>query len=296
MPYALRVALDTPAPGGGRDDAADVPARAVDFEHPPVNEVAFSVQFGSEAIDEVGILAEFLPLLQPEYPKLEKHPPVPPAVETFDIAPVAPQVQFQLLQTLPSQRYWFLSPDGTRLVQVQADRLMFNWRALTPDDEYPHYDVLKPQFAALLAAFLALPSVAARAAAVSWCELQYINPIEARADGDGHGQLARILRFLVPDPERVVLPEVEDTQIQVRYRLHDELGVPNGRLYLTAVPAVRAADGQPTYAVTLLARGRPAAGELPDSVFAFIDYAHDLIVRGFREATTDAMHALWVEK
>lgn len=271
------------------------PVREVDFERPPLNEVVFSIQFERDVTDEVGILSEFWGKIRADYPGLEKQMPLPPAMESFDAVIQPPAVQFELLMGAPSQRYWFLSADQTLIVQVQPDRLMFNWRKVVGDEEYPHYDTLAPRFAELIELFLSCESVAGNAT-VGWCELQYVNPVEADGPENTHGQLARIVNFLEADPPHEHLPPVEDTQIQQRRRILDENGDPRGRLYLTAVPAVRATDGGRAYVITLLARGRPAKGELPDSAFGFLNEAHDLIVKGFREVTTSEMHERWGEK
>jgi uncharacterized protein (TIGR04255 family) len=271
--------------------AHDVGARAVDFTDPPLNEVVFSVQFNGPVIDEVGILSDFWPTIRAEFPAHEKQPPLPPASEVFDGPPPPPQIQF--LQTGFPQRYWFLSTDGTMIVQVQQDRLMFNWRKVTGDEEYPHYDVLAPQFEQLLQTFFDCNSVNVDTTGVGWTELQYINPIEAVEGGPTHGQLARILTFLEEDPPRTTLPDVEDTQLQERFRIMDREGNSQGRLYITAVPAFRATDQAPIYVLTLLGRGKPGPGELREGIIDFLDKAHDLIVHGFREVTTERMHRLW---
>jgi len=271
-------------------------SRQVDFDNPPLNEVVFSVQFDGEVIDEVGVLSEFWPKIQGGFPRHEKHPALPPARESFEVPPPAPEVQFQLMQGVPPQRYWFLSEDATLIVQVQADRLMFNWRQVVGDEEYPHYDRLAPQFDAVLETFLGCPALNVDSASVDWVELQYVNPIETQGEGQTHGQLARILNVLVPDPPREALPPVEDTQLQQRFRIDNHDGAPRGRLYLTAVPAFRTSDAVPLYVLTLLARGRPDPGDLRGGVRAFLDIAHDLIVKGFREVTTEEMHKLWREK
>lgn len=242
--------------------------RDVDFDDPPINEVAFSIQFDGDVIDEVGILSRFRPAIDEKYPRVEKHPPVPPATEQFDVPPqqMAPQIQF--MQGPPSTRYWFLSEDGTRLVQVQGDRLMFNWRQVTGHEDYPHFDGLYPEFRRLAALFVS--TVAEQRESVppaAWYELTYINPIDAEGPTPGtHGQLARVLNYLVPDPKRETLPAVEDTQIQQRFRLMDDGGRPVGRLYVLAVPGFRQADGKPVYVLTLVARSRAPAGELPISL------------------------------
>ncbi len=105
--------------------------------------------------------------------------------------------------------------------------------------------------------------------------------------------MAHILNFLEKDPEREVLPPVEDTQLQQRFRIKNDSGESIGRLYVTAVPGFNRSDLSPVYVLTLLARGRPEAGDFPQSTVDFIDRAHHFIVNGFREVTTPEMHALW---
>ena len=276
---------------------ASADRRAVDFEHPPLNEVVFSVQFAGDVIDEVGVLADFWQKISPDFPRHEKQPPLPPASETFEVPPPSPELQLRLMQGIPPQRYWFLSDDGTLIVQVQADRLMFNWRQVIGNEEYPRYEVLSPRFAELLATFLSCEAVDADGASVDWVELQYVNPVQTGAGEQTHGQLARILNFLVADPPRKALPFVEDTQVQQRFRITGENGEPQGRLYLTAVPAFSTEDAAPVYVITLLARGRPnPAEDVSSGVQGFLDKAHDLIINGFAEVTTAEMHNIWEAK
>jgi uncharacterized protein (TIGR04255 family) len=266
---------------------------AVDFDDPPVSEVAFAVLFDGPVVDEVGILSEFWPAIKADYPRHERHPPLLPVSENFDVAPPTLQIRLQGINALLPQRYWFLSDDGTLLVQVQPDRFVFNWRQVSGDEEYPRYETLLPKFLALLTTFLGTNAVQAAGPTVAWVELQYTNPVSVNGtSGSTHGQLARILNFLVPDPEREVLPEVEDTQLQQRFRISGDDGQPRGRLYLTAAPAIRP-EKQLAYIVTLLARGRPGQGDPIDGVRDFLGIAHDLIVRGFKDVTTPEMHKLW---
>jgi uncharacterized protein (TIGR04255 family) len=157
-------------------------------------------------IDEVGTLAEFWPKIRAQYPGHDKQPPLPPATEIFETPATGPELQFQVMHGAPPQRYWFLSEDGTQIVQVQNDRLMFNWRQVSGSEPYPRYATLAPQFSQLLETFLTCKSVDREAAEVTWVELQYVNPINAPGFDGTHWQLARILNFLVQDPPRMTLP------------------------------------------------------------------------------------------
>lgn len=53
----------------------------------------------------------------------------------------------EIMASIPRlRRVWFESADRRRLIQLQADRFHYNWRRLSEQDEYPHFDVLYPHF------------------------------------------------------------------------------------------------------------------------------------------------------
>lgn len=268
---------------------------SVTFERPPVNEVVLSVQLSGVAIDEVGVLADYWPSIRADFPQHQKQPPLPPVVEDFSPPGVqGPSVGIEFFQGTPPSRYWFSSADDTRLVQVQPDRFAYNWRQISGNESYPRYRELRPEFEARYGAFLDAVAGGVDAPVPEWCEITYINHVEAKGEVAGvHGPLSRILRALNPEVTSPTLPVIEDTHVQQRFRILDETtGDPIGRFYLTAIPAFRAADAAPIYVITLIARGRPA-DESMEGVLAFFDRGRSLIVNGFRESTTDEMHELW---
>lgn len=265
----------------------------VQFDNPPVNEVVFSVVFDGDVVDEVRALSDFRPRVRDEFPDLEKKPPAPRIDEQFGATAIEPSSELILRPIAPSGRYWFIGKDPTRVIQLQPDRLSFNWRVVT-NDPYPGFDVLFPEFESV---YSSLAGVVEQTPEVAWCELTYINPIPIETADDGsHGQLARVLNFLGPAPKREVLPAVEDTALQQRFRLSREPGAdPVGRLFVTAQPAIMREDEQPAYIVTLLARIRPE-GSKWDELESTFRWAHELIVNGFKEVTTEVMHAKWGER
>lgn len=271
---------------GSRPDA---PEARVDFEAPPVNEVVFSVQFATDVVDEVFAVGVFRPLIEVDFPGLAKHPPLPPAREDFG-PPSSPVPEIRMLEMPPTHRYWFVSGDGTRLLQLQGDRFILNWRQQDGATDYPRYESLRPEFQKQYTSLIGLLG----GVDPEWCEISYINHIPARTgSGAAHGPLGKVLRALSPEPVSTVLPEVEDTQLQQRFVIRDATTEePVGRFYLNATPAWKAADNEPVYVVTLLARGKPSTTD-PEGVMSFMDLGHRLIVQGFKECTTDEMHRAW---
>lgn len=265
-------------------------ANPVTFAAPPVNEVALSVQFSAPTVDEFGILARFWPAIRPDFPKHAKQAPVLPVQEDFQRPPTR-AVQFQMFDAPPAPRYWFLSDDETLLVQAQDDRFIFNWRQIRNGQQYPRYRTLRPQFEQRYSTFLTTAGEG-KDLTPAWCEITYINHVDAPGSSDGaHGPLSRVLRALNPQPTTASLPPVEDTQLQQRFVITDE-DRPIGRLYLTATPAFRNDDRAPIYVVTLITRGQPREPTTA-SVLDFFDRGRELIVKGFKESTTNEMHEKW---
>lgn len=265
----------------------------VTFDNPPVNEVSFSVQLGAPAVDEVGALADFWPMIREAFPNHQKQPPLPPIAEDFSAPrPGGPQPNIQFLAGPPPVRYWFVSQDETRLVQVQADRFIYNWRRLPGREDlpYPRFRSLWPEFEKNYRAFID----ATGGGAATWCELTYVNHVEAPGGvGGAHGPLARILRAMNPSATSESSPPTEDTQFQQRFRILDPRNQePVGRFYITALPAFRTEDLAPIYVITLLVRGRQENGT-PEEISEFFKTGRGLIVNAFKESTTEDMHKIW---
>jgi uncharacterized protein (TIGR04255 family) len=118
-----------------------------DFEKPPVIEVALSVQFERLPDFKVSHYGLLWHKWKKELPKTEEHPPISPAIEEFGIPDMKKASAFiEVLEDLPMPKCWFMNDEGTRLVQLQNDRFVLNWRRMQTDEPYPHYPQLKSEF------------------------------------------------------------------------------------------------------------------------------------------------------
>ena len=102
------------------------PADLPDFERPPLNELVLSVQFASVPFQNFhsGLLWQ---RFANEYPRVEEQPPIEPVFETFGALQAREhRLTLQLMPMPATMRYWFVSPDGDELLQVQSDRLIHN--------------------------------------------------------------------------------------------------------------------------------------------------------------------------
>ncbi|HEX7165422.1 MAG TPA: TIGR04255 family protein [Acidimicrobiales bacterium] len=264
------------------------PSGLPDFENPPVAEVVLDV-----TVDPLPLLRNaHLGMLwtthfRDEYPKLEEHEPVVSVEETFG----SPEVAFdvQRLGAPPVIRQWFISSDETRLVQVQSDRLIHNWRRRPDGGAYPRYPSLREAFERHYAAYVQfLQKEELGSPQPRQAEITYVNRLEAGQGWATARELDRVLRVWRPDfgQENLVVDELEDVRVAWRYTITDNEG-PYARLYVSVEPAIGG-----DLVLTLKVRGRPRV-TAPDGLVGFFDMGRARIVNAFAAVTTDRMHAIW---
>jgi uncharacterized protein (TIGR04255 family) len=277
--------------GPRRSDPGDDP---VTFRHPPVTEVVLAVQLAQPAID-LEVLATFATQVRNEFPQREQHPPLPPMREEFDVEATAPGFQIEFMPPPQLPRTWFITADGTQVLQLQGDRIVFNWRKQEDDATYPRYRTLREHFVHHLARLGdVLAAAGAGAVGMNFAEVTYVNQIEVPGTAGHqryHPDLSRVLRLLNPPDEGRFLPTPEDSNFSTRFRIPTK-EEPRGRLYVAATPVVRAPDQKPIYVMNLAARIQLEDASIEDALQA-LDLGRAWIVRGFKDLTTDEMHQEW---
>jgi uncharacterized protein (TIGR04255 family) len=260
------------------------------YAKPPVVEVVISVQFDEMAVTPIhfGLFWEHV---RERYPRTEFHPPLGSVVELFGTQG-AQRASLEIESGFPLARGWYLSEDGLRLVQLQRDRFILNWRKLDTDASYPSYDALRELFERELSVFLDFASeMQLGDFEPTQCELTYVNHIFAGQQWKTLGDLSDVVSVWSGRTADASLPDPEDVRLAWQYRF-DERGKPLGRLHVKVQSAFRTSDRLPVIVLQLLGRGAPV-GSGVEGVLAFADRAHEWIVRGFTALTTERMHAVW---
>lgn len=260
------------------------PHQLVTFDKPPVEEVAFAVQLTEAqlAVEDFaaigGVLRDELPVrqVQPSLPRMAD--PVQGPVFTFGPVNVS----------LP--RFWFVSADGHRLMQVQEDRIAFNWRRLGREVEYPRYASLRAEFVRILGN-LAEKVPALGQLRADFCEVTYVNEL-AGQPSVGHVSLDRVLRVARPLPRNAFLPAPIESQWAAAWQIQPTNGRHSGRLSAEARPVLRQRDNRPIYLLTMTA-AMPGEVMGQEQVLGQLDVAHEWVVRGFADLTTKTMHEEW---
>ena len=263
------------------------------FRRPPVTEVVLSIGFdplpGLRAVD----IFEFYHLKYGEtFPSVDEKAPYVIPVERFGVRSRVPDVKFELLDQPMPIRHWFISDDGSELVQLQSDWFARNWRKRGDDSTYPRYPSIREPFEKDLEDFQDfLKDRGIGNLVPTQCEVSYFNQVPSDGVWRDHGELSKVVRYWQSSPGTHFSPSPEQVQFAASYVIPGETG-PAGRLHVNLSPAWTVDLNEPIFALNLTARG-PAVGEGISGAMAFLDLGHDWIVRCFADVTTDEMHALW---
>lgn len=272
------------------------PADLPDFRFPPVVEVYLSIQFEPIAGLDATVLSACCSEFADSFPKVRYQQPLGHELEVFSPAPPAPPfLQFQI-GGLPdlNVRLALTSADGARLLQIQPDRLVHNWRRKGDETDYPRYESIREAFEGHTRTFFGLVARAGLAdPVIDQCEISYINRIDAPANSGGYAGAGRVFSQLRSVDGRDSLPKLEDLGFRARYIVEDADHRPIARLHTLAQP--EPSDGSstpPAFRFNLMTRGRPPAPTLESSL-SFFDLGRRTIVSAFAALTTPEMHQVW---
>lgn len=260
------------------------------YKNPPVVEVAVGVQFEPIRRLRSVQLALLWQVYRADFPRCEEHAPLA-SVSGDLMENELPQIHVEFFDEPPPTRLWFLTDDGTELIQAQSDRFVHNWRRIVPGAPYPRYPHVRTRIAAEFEAFQRfLSDEELGSATPHLCEVTYVNRIDSAQAWQHHGQLGEILSVWSGAHSDDFLPTPADVQARMRYPIRVGSAEPVGTLTAVVQPA-RVAR-QAAYQLTISALVRPAGGGSADVISA-LDIGHEWVVRGFTSLTTPQMHQIW---
>ena len=255
-----------------------------DFESPPLNEVVLGVQFNPAKGYRQINAGEVWGLFRSEFSEVEEREPLPPVFETFGLP--ARGVRFGMVTGPSHDRFWFVRPDGTELIQFQQDRLLHNWRKVgNEENTYPRFEGMMARYCDEVEKLEEYFSgLSTQSLLITQCEVSYINHIPFDlADERKASDWLRFVDFGEYEPE--------EFSLGFREIIRDAGGDPQGRLSCECKTALTQ-RGERVILVTLTARGAPADAT-KESAFDFLAKGRGLIVSRFADLTTDAAHVEW---
>lgn len=125
-----------------------------DFKRPPVTEVSIGAVFGPVQGFSQAHVALVWDKIRENYPVAEDQPPLP--LEQEPPAAGRPQLNLSLMALPPLRRTLFNHKDSDRLIQIQQDGLILNWRK--GQQPYPRYGSLRNEFESIWKKFVQVVS------------------------------------------------------------------------------------------------------------------------------------------
>ncbi|HEX4143763.1 MAG TPA: TIGR04255 family protein [Pirellulales bacterium] len=276
----------------------DSRAPSVTYDRPPVVEVALSVQFDPPPGFNAGHFGAFWATQKDRFGTVATSPPISTPAEKFGGEGQWLPPTFGLgISNDPQCRVQMTSDDGEWMGQIQADRLVLNWRKKAA--AYPRFGEAYRRFLDLwraLHVFIVNERLASPAPRL-W-EVTYVNRIPK-------GEL-----WNSPQDWKAVFPGLwaggskaadglifRGFQGRWVWDSHRE----NGRLYIDAYPASSADDPKTELLmVSLTARGpmkptgeQSGTAEAVQVIKAGMDLGHDLIVSTFDTVGSDIAKKHW---
>lgn len=262
-----------------------------DFLKPPVVETVLGVEFTPLAGWDVRHFGLLWRQWQHEYPHFQVQPPLLSGDQPSPESEIARNVIVSVLGIGgPSLRAWYIDESDTRLIQVQEDRFIHNWRKVLGEEVYPHYDEnIRPaferqwvRFSEFLGEHTIKPPIVER-----W-EVTYVNHLEQGREWGSAADLPRLFPAWAGRNLSGFLPSPETVRFSVVYPLPEE----RGQLQVAVQPVTRLRDNKEVLQVNVRASGQTSSADVREILRCF-DFGREWVVRGFTDFTSAEMHEFW---
>jgi uncharacterized protein (TIGR04255 family) len=254
---------------------ADVEKVIPKFQNPPIVEKLMGIQFSPLEQWSIPHFGLFWQEIRDEFPRFEIQPPLLRREQSVKIE--------------DSIRCWFLHQSQTKLIQIQRDRFLYNWQKPTTYEEYPHYDSIRPEFAAFRKRFYDfLEKSQISKPTIDQCEITYINHLEKGIGWERISDLPGVINCWSGLSGKLLHAEPDLVNIQIAYSLPEI----SGNLSILLQPALRNEDSQEVLQLRITVTGEPASQNI-DDVLSWFDAGRDCAVESFIDLTTEKMHKIW---
>ncbi len=242
------------------------------FDRPPVVEVGLIAQF-TEPLPWKHVDA-----FAAAWPDYERH-----SRQVLTRMDLLPESGATADEDAPGERLWLENAPGSRVVQIQPDRLMVNWSDDDPTEDYPRYAQIREFFEK---AWQHVESVAGTPLEPDICEVFYLNYITAQNGWTGPEDTVSIVAPWSGEMSNDFLPEPYTAATYLHFH------VPEPCQWLDIEIGPLNVEEERMLVIHLASRGlAPSLGL--NGALAVLNAAHEQIVKGFVSLTTEHAHAIW---
>jgi uncharacterized protein (TIGR04255 family) len=250
-------------------------ARLPEYDRPPVQELVIGCRFSPPQEIYLPHIGSYWSTIRAKYPLVEHKEPLsqPNNDLALDAATGAP---------LP--RVWCLTADRAKILQIQVDGLILNWRRID-NAPYPRFGPLFAEFFEHLLSFEAhMRELGAGSIRPSFAELSYNNILtESPADTDPTKDAKAALACLgirnIQNP-----PSLGDPRV-VNWHMGFALPDLGGALNFKLTQGRRTSDAKIRTTLLEISALSPMSNRTVEQLKPWFDAAHVAIVRSFSEIT-----------
>jgi uncharacterized protein (TIGR04255 family) len=248
-----------------------------DYKKPPVIEVVCGISFKAIEKFKGPHYGLFWQKVRKKYPVCEHAPRLEFTPPDLDLGNYLP-------------RMWFINEEKNMLIQLQNNKLYFNWRRMQQEEAYPRYHAIIKGFKSNLRIFrMFLEDENLGSVEPIKCELTYINHIPKGEGWESLVDLNGVFKDLSWASKERFLPSPVSLVGNAVFVLPED----NGRLEVTLQHGERKIDKHPMLILQITATGL-GADESDDAVWKWFEVAHEWIVCGFADLTGQSIQkAIW---
>lgn len=248
------------------------------YSAPPLTEVSIGLQFQRLERLKIPHFGLFWERIRAEYPMVEHAQPI------FTN-------EREIEEGFPLPRIWFIDKSDSKLLQLQPNRINFNWRHRDGAAPYPHFESISKEFERLLnlfQQFLLEADIGIITPLVS--ELTYINVFEKGREWNRVEDLYSLINdFNWTSDKSRFLPQPAHINWSTSFLLPDSMGNLNVRLN----PAMRVGEDTPLIQMELTAICQHSGISVSD-LPRYYEIGHEWIVKGFADLTNiEAQKKFW---
>lgn len=246
----------------------------ISFKKPPINEVALGYTFLSRPDFLVPHFGRFWAKIEDAYPTCQH------------ASPVVDEGGFDYSSEFLLPRVWFVGADNSRLIQLQQDRLVFNWRSTGADTPYIRFPEVLREFERVRGLFEAyVEQHTGQGVQPSSYTLSYVNAIKRDAGLSCFESVGSTFPDVQWQRHTRFLPQPKDLSWKAKFELPNEFG----HLVADIQPGKLVRTNEAIIKLELAAMSGSLGGKSVD-FNEWVTVAHEWIVNAFKDLTHSDLH------